>query len=240
MNLTIDIGNTRTKLALFQEGRLLEKWIQDSLDISFIENCAYNHPIQKVILSSVASPSTEATDWLRDRFQFLELSTETPLPIRNHYRSPQTLGKDRLAAVVGAFHLFPRQNCMVIDAGSCITYDLLQGSGDYWGGNISPGLDMRLKAMHQQTARLPLVPRVEPEQLLGYNTESALQNGALLGAAYEMEGFIAASETLYGKITTVLTGGDAIFFEKHLKRQIFVNQNLVLIGLNKILDYNAS
>ena len=240
MKLAIDIGNTRTKIALFKADELIQKWNFDALDLSFIESCAYNHSVKNIILSSVGSIDGKATDWLSERFQFLELDANTPLPIKNHYTTPHTLGKDRLAAVMGAFHLFPQTNCLVIDAGTCITYDFLQETGDYWGGNIAPGLDMRLKAMHRQTAKLPLVDRKNPDQLLGVSTETALQNGALLGAKLEVEGFIQACEARYGQIVTILTGGDAIFFEKNLKRQIFVNQNLVLIGLNKILDYNAS
>ncbi len=177
--------------------------------------------------------------YLRQNFFCIELGTRTPLPIQNTYRTPETLGKDRLAAVVGAFEMFPDQNCLVIDAGTCITYDLLRWDGVYPGGNIAPGLEMRLRAMHHFTANLPPVAIGETENLIGYSTESAMRNGAQLGIILEIEGFIAWCRSEWGEINVILTGGSIDFFVKNLKSQIFVNPNLVLSGLNKILNYNV-
>jgi len=239
MQLAIDIGNTRTKYGLFKGADLIQKWTLSTLDLSFIKEQAYNHHFKKVILSTVGDLPVEAATQLSKEFSFLQLTHTTPLPIKNQYTTPKTLGKDRLAGVMGAFDLFPQNNCLVIDAGTCITYDFLRADGTYLGGNIAPGLDMRLRAMHQQTAKLPLVERRPMEDLLGNSTETALLNGALLGSLLEVEGFMDRCTERFGAIMAIFTGGDAIFFEKHLKRKIFVNQNLVLEGLNKILDYNV-
>ena len=171
---------------------------------------------------------------------FLELGPATPLPIDNRYRSPETLGKDRLAAVVGAYQLFPGASCLIVDAGSCITFDLLEGGGIYRGGNIAPGIAMRLRAMHAFTARLPAVPVDAGDTgWLGDTTESAMRRGAQLGAALEIEGYIALCSAQIGRINVILTGGDADFLAKKLKSKIFVNHHLVLRGLNKILNYNV-
>lgn len=240
MNLAIDQGNTRTKIAVFQEDQLLHQTVWNELSISALEALPYNQNIEKLILSSVSEKSEEVMAYLRSKPSFLELSVDTPLPIRIRYKTPHTLGKDRIAAAVGAFHLFPMENCLVIDAGTCIKMDLLSAEGTFLGGNISPGMEMRLKAMHNFTARLPQVPMaIELGDWLGDSTENALRNGGQLGALLEVEGFIRQAEAAFPALRVVLTGGDADFFVKHSKTKIFAHQNLVLIGLNQILRYNA-
>jgi type III pantothenate kinase len=144
-----------------------------------------------------------------------------------------------LAAVVGAYRFFPNQNCLVIDAGTCITYDLLTAEKEYLGGNIAPGIGLRMRAMHEFTAKLPLIERGEQDEIWGISTETALRNGGQYGAAYEMQGFIDACEAKFGRMQVVLTGGDADFFGKALKTKIFVHPNLVLWGLLEILNYNG-
>ncbi len=241
MNLTIDIGNTRIKLGLFeQEGHLVEQEVWENWGMEELIALATNHRVQNVILSNVGKQVPEEVEnFLKSSFFYLELTAQTPLPFQNAYRTPETLGKDRLAAVAGALDMFPEQHCVVIDAGTCITCDVLRADGVFLGGNISPGLTMRLKAMHQFTAKLPLVKMGETDNLLGYSTESAMRNGAQWGAALEIEGFIAWISEKMQKINVILTGGDAEYFVKSLKSQIFVNPNLVLQGLNKILSYNV-
>ena len=177
---------------------------------------------------------------MEERFFFLQLTHHTQIPILNRYKTPETLGKDRLAAVIGAQVEFPGQNCLVIDAGTCITYDLLTADKTYHGGTIAPGIQMRLEAMHKMTAKLPLAERSPLGPIIGTSTTTALQNGAQWGALLEAKAFIDQCEEHYGSLQVIFTGGDAGFFEKHLKRKIFVNQHLVLTGLNKILTYNAS
>lgn len=238
MILAIDIGNTRIKLALFKNEKLFQKVIWDSWSVAKIEEFAYNHLVKKIILSSVKTVPEDILNFLTQNFDFLQLTAETPLPIYNKYQTPKTLGKDRLAAVVGAYRFFPKQNCLVIDAGTCITYDLLTAEKNYLGGNIAPGIGLRMRAMHEFTAKLPLIERGEQDQIWGISTETALRNGGQYGAAYEMQGFIDACEAEFGRMQVILTGGDADFFGKALKTKIFVRPNLVLWGLLEILNYN--
>ncbi|MCB0558635.1 MAG: type III pantothenate kinase [Lewinellaceae bacterium] len=240
MNLVIDIGNTRAKVGVFRNGALQHREILENWKIDDFIALATNHTVQNVILSTVAAAVADSLrEVLASRFFFMELNAATPLPIENHYRTPDTLGKDRLAAVVGAYALFPGQSCLVVDAGTCITYDLLSSEGAYLGGNIAPGMAMRLKAMHTFTARLPLVEQGPLENWVGDSTESALRNGGQLGALLEAEGYLAYCRSRFGPLQAIFTGGDADFFVKNLKSEIFVNHNLVLIGLDQILNYNV-
>jgi type III pantothenate kinase len=205
---------------------------------------AYNQNVKKVIFSSVANVPAEVDSFLKDNFYCLHLSTATPLPFNIQYKTPHTLGKDRIAAAAGADYLYPGENCLVIDAGTCITMDILDHSGVFRGGNISPGVEMRLKAMHHFTARLPLVKHLRENQVLfenalGDSTENAIRNGGELGALLELEGFIRLMDGRYKDLKVLLTGGDADFFVKNMKTKIFAHPNLVLIGLNQILLHNA-
>ena len=235
MHLVIDIGNTRTKLGLFEDGALVRKEIVERLSADALKPWLYNHKAPACILSSVGETDPSARALLEAKTDFVELNEDTPLPIGNQYTTPKTLGKDRLAAAVGAWTLFPGKTCLVVDAGTCITCDVLSKEGDFKGGNISPGIDMRLKAMHTFTARLPLADRGPLGPWIGTGTESALQNGAQWGALWELTAMIGHAEATLGPVTVVLTGGDAEFFEKNIKREIFANPDLVLIGLDKIL-----
>jgi len=240
MNLAIDIGNTRVKAALFDEDRLIH---QEALDTAWEEKIlktATNHSVQNVILSTVGElPSDEFIRQIRSNHFYLELSATTPLPIKNRYGSPNTLGKDRIAAVAGAWSKFSHQNSLVVDAGTCITYDVIDAAGNYLGGNISPGIDMRLKAMHTFTANLPMVPQGNINSWIGTHTEMALRNGGQLGAWMETAYFIEYCKSRFEQINVILTGGDADFFANQSKSKIFVHHNLVLEGLNQILNYNA-
>lgn len=241
MNLVIDIGNTRAKAALFSDGLLLAVQRWPEVKIEFIREWLTNQKVKRIILSSVgAEPPAGLESWLKEQGDYLRFGHATKTPVANAYKTPETLGLDRLAAVVGAFGRYPGQNCLVIDAGTCITFDFLKAPGIYLGGNISPGLSMRLEAMHRQTARLPLAVLEQPAEMIGTSTETALQNGAIFGAVFETEGYIRHWEQTWGNINILLTGGDAPLLAKNLKKQIFVHQNLVLEGLNKILDYNAT
>lgn len=240
MNLVVDVGNSRIKVGIYKEKVLLERQVWESWNLQELKALITNHSIQNTILSNVGEAiPIEISDLLQAQFFYIELNTNTPLPIQNAYKTPQTLGKDRIAAVVGAFDQFPNENCLVIDAGTCITYEILTKSGVYLGGNIAPGLEMRLEAMHHFTAKLPLIEMGETESWIGYSTQSAMQNGAQLGTTLEIKGFIERCRRELGELNVILTGGDADFLKKHLKSQVFVNPNLVLQGLNKILNYNV-
>jgi type III pantothenate kinase len=239
-NLAIDIGNTRTKLAVFHGSELVRIEVWETLELVALQQLAYNQKPEKIILSSVSEPPAVVMDYLRALPAFLELTTETPLPIGIRYKTPHTLGKDRVAAAVGAWHLYPGEHCLIVDAGTCIKLDVVSAGGEFLGGNISPGIEMRLKAMHHFTARLPLVKQGEDlPDFLGDSTENALRNGGELGALLEVAGFIELCSQQMQPLRIVLTGGDADFFVKNLKTKIFAHQNLVLLGLNQILQHNA-
>jgi type III pantothenate kinase len=240
LNLVIDIGNTRTKLGFFEGEQLLRKAVLERLTVEALKEQLYNQIATDCILSSVGATDPEVVAFLKAQTTFVELDAETPLPIENAYATPQTLGKDRLAAAVGAWAFFPGQNCLVVDAGTCITCDVVSENGRFLGGNISPGIDMRLQAMHAFTARLPHAPRSPLGPWIGTSTETALQNGAQWGALWEISALIDHCEQEFGPIQVAMTGGDADFFAKNLKRKIFANPDLVLIGLNKILTHHAA
>ena len=239
MNLALDIGNTRVKAGLFDRGRLFEKRILESPNAQAIQAIVEDHAVQHCILSQVGQSDLEIAA-LGVPGVALRLDERLELPIVNTYETPETLGKDRIAAVVAAWALFPKQDCLVIDAGTCITYDLLSADGHYLGGNIAPGLDMRFRAMHQFTAALPEVERRMNKGLMGRTTEQALQNGGVLGVLMEMGGYIEMLKMRYTEINVILTGGDSIFFAENLKTEIFVHPDLVLIGLDQILEFHVA
>ena len=192
-----------------------------------------------MIVSSVKGYSLPGIKKLQHHLNhYLELNEETPLPVTNLYQTPKTLGKDRIAAVVGASALFPDQNILVIDAGTAITYDFINNNKEYRGGNISPGLSMRFQALHQFTNRLPLLQKEEDIELLGENTSKAIVRGVQNGMVFEMNNYIESLSVKNGSLVTILTGGDSNFFDNKLKYPIFVESDLVITGLNKILKYN--
>jgi len=239
MNLVIDIGNTRTKAAIFDKEEMMHYFICDKLSVKILKEQIANFPtIKNVAVSSVAHIGKRVEKYLQKNYFYINLNHLTPIPIKNKYKTPKTLGKDRLSAIIGAFSLFPKKNCLVIDAGTCIKYDVLFEKA-YLGGNIAPGIEMRLQAMHHFTARLPKIEQKPLKDIIGNNTETALRSGAQTGALMEVKGYIAACRKKYGSLKVLLTGGDADYFVKNLKTKIFVHPNLVLVGLNKILNYNA-
>ena len=240
MNLTLDIGNTLTKTGIF-EGDTLRKTISfASFEEADLEKICSSYKIKQVIFSSVKEKTNELTDLLKKKsLVFIELTHETPLPIVNTYKTPHTLGKDRLAAVVGANFLQPNHDLLVIDAGTAITFDVITSAGVYWGGTISPGMDMRLKALHVFTEKLPLVAPQNEVSIRGEDTNSAIWNGVANGILFEIDGYITALKAIYPNLYVFLTGGSAFFFDKKLKNPIFAVENLVLTGLNRILNYNV-
>ena len=170
---------------------------------------------------------------------FIELNHTTSLPIKNLYKTPETLGKDRLAAVVGASYLNPNQDIVVVDAGTAITSDFINSHKQYLGGNIAPGLNLRLRSLHEFTKQLPLVSANSESPLLGIDTNSALVSGALYGIVFEIEGYINTLKIKYPQLSVFLTGGSTFYFVTKLKKPIFAEKNLVSIGLNRILQYNV-
>lgn len=241
INLIIDIGNSRTKVALFNEHDLMFNVTVDRLTVQHVKMLKEEHTqIKNVILSTVKPSDGELNSFLSGEFdQFIELDHLTRLPIENLYQTPESLGKDRLAAAVGANELFPGKNLLIIDAGTAITYDLVSEKNQFIGGNISPGLEMRFKALHHFTGKLPLLSYSDDFEKLGKNTNDAIRAGVQNGILYEMAQNIEFFNRNYQNLHIIMTGGDSNFFDKKLNYSIFVYFNLTLIGLNRILEHNA-
>lgn len=241
MNLCIDIGNTRSKLAVFDEKGSLKKLIvREQFSQKKLEKVVKKYSIKYTILSSVRRKNGKIKRFLDARTElFINLTPEIELPITNKYHSPETLGRDRIALVVGAAALFPKSDILVIDAGTCITYDFINAEAEYLGGSISMGVEMRFRALNQFTAKLPLVQPEDLDSHIGDTTETSIQTGLQCGVVYEMQGFIAAYRAQYPDLRVLITGGDANFFESRFKNQIFAVPNLVLKGLNQILTHNV-
>jgi type III pantothenate kinase len=237
MNVVIDYGNSSAKIGIFEKRTLIESFsIRESDELREFLN---NFSGKEIIISSVNQNSEDIAGWATNFKRAFILGPQLPLPVKNMYGSPMTLGMDRLAGVCGAFDMFPGTNCLVIDAGTCITYDFIDLTGSYFGGGISPGLHMRFKAMHHLTVRLPLVEVVDDPPLVGDSTVTCMQSGAILGATDEIDGMIRRYSEKYGDLRVILCGGDTAFFENKLKASIFAVPELVLSGLNSILLYNA-
>lgn len=234
IKLIIDQGNTLVKVALFQKGAILQQGVLGSVQ----EISNWLAQASSAIISSVNVPD----DLLAHLHSIpvLILDAKTPIPVLNRYATPETLGNDRLSAVVAAAKQFPQQNTLVIDAGTCITFDFLNAQNEYLGGSIAPGLLMRMKAMHEQTAQLPLLELIPKSALVGIDTMGSMQSGVINGALAEIDGLVDRYKEQYPSLKVLLTGGDAAFFDKGLKNSIFADPYLVLKGLNEILDYNEA
>lgn len=239
MNLVIDIGNTRTKIGLYENNTLLDVHYYPAFDSSDLKYYLRKHPIKKCIISSVGESPESYALFLQNAGikHTIIFDEQTPIPIINNYSTPQTLGKDRLAGVIGAYAEFASQDILVIDAGTCVTYDFLRKEGVYEGGAISPGIQMRLKAVNQFTKNLPLVESCESTVVTGKTTEESIVSGTLNSIVFEADGFIDYYKNLYPDLITIVTGGDVNYFDKTLKNNIFARPNIVLTGLNKILVY---
>ncbi len=240
MNLCIDIGNTRLKAGLFAQNQLVETAFFAPEALGEVADWARDCGAENAIFCTVGQAQTGVSEVFQHFKTFLELDHRTALPFENRYQTPETLGKDRLAGAAGAIANFPGENVLTVDCGTCIKYDVVTASGAFLGGNIAPGAAMRLRAMHHFTARLPEATFSLPDTPIGHSTETALQNGGLLGAALEIEGFARKfARKFRGNFRVILTGGDAEFFAKQLKiKNLSVEPNLVLCGLNSILNHN--
>lgn len=238
--LIIDFGNTLTKVAIFENSSLTDLMTSSSISIDQLVALKNKYNPSYAIISSVIDVPDNTLAFLEKTFVFVQLDHHTPIPIINLYKTPETLGKDRLAMVVAAHHLFPGRNCLVIGAGTCITYDFINNSSNYFGGAISPGLTLRFKALHNFTSKLPLVSFKENVEITGTTTEESILSGVLKGATAEIEGIINEYRALYDDLQVIITGGDMKYFSKTLKNRIFAAANLVLTGLNVILDFNVN
>jgi type III pantothenate kinase len=242
MNLVIDIGNTLVKLAVFQEDVLLKKKISLKQDfLKNLEELELKYPkMESVLLSSVSKTPSKWIQKLESKYEMFILSQDLPQLFENLYATPKTLGNDRIALVSAASKQFPGKNVLIIDAGTCLTYDLITAKNQYLGGAISPGLQMRYQAMHAFTANLPLLEPEEEVLLPGNSTKNSMHAGVLYGITAELDGVIDAYRAQYKDLTIILTGGDAQFLCKRLKNSIFANSNFLLEGMNYILEFNKS
>ena len=239
MHLIIDIGNTSAKIAVFSQGEMKDMIRCSNQDLKELDAFCQTYHIRKGIWASVISLSEEVQQQLQQLpFSMMEFTYQTPIPIQNLYRTPQTLGVDRLAAVIAAYTIKPHYPALVIDAGTCITYDFIDEHGQYQGGNISPGMEMRFKALHDFTSKLPKVEVSGETPSYGYSTETAIRSGVIRGIEHEISGYIQHLKKNYPSLLVFLTGGNEFSFDTNLKSGIFADGFLVLKGLNRILDYN--
>ncbi len=238
MYLIIDIGNTFIKLAIFDAGEIIYIRKFKKVLVKDIKEIYKKYPFSSSIVSSVRIKNDYFIQYLKKNHKLMVLTHKTKIPITNKYKTPKTLGLDRLAAVVGAANMRPKKNCLVIDIGTCMTYDFIDDKRNYYGGNIAPGVELRLMSMHHFTSALPLLDRKWHSEMLGDTTKSAMQNGAVWGVKLEIEAFIKTLTGKKGQIDVLLTGGDASYFGEIIDSEIFVAQNLLLKGLHDILKYN--
>ncbi|MEA1785595.1 type III pantothenate kinase [Arenibacter sp. GZD96] len=241
MNLVVDAGNSFVKLAVFTlEGTIVHSENGTIADFNQAIRgiFAKYQKIKHAIISNVGGLHKNHINIVAVFCAVHELGTTTKVPFKNSYASPQTLGVDRIALATAAFCNFPNRNTLVIDAGTCITYDMVNDAGEYLGGAISPGIAMRYKALHQHTAKLPLLETSEILDFIGNSTENSIHSGVINGVCMEIDGVINQYRSRFLHLTVILTGGDAQFLSKRLKNTIFANSKFLLEGLNFLLEYN--
>jgi type III pantothenate kinase len=239
MILTLDIGNSFIKCAVFERDMLIERQVCENNDtINFFNFFFKKYPkITNGIVSSVGKLENDVVKYLKERIILTEVSHETSFPFVNNYETPKTLGVDRMVLVAGAVLLYPNANRLIIDAGTCVTYDFVDNNNEYYGGSISPGLTLRYKSLNTYTENLPFLRKKEIDFLIGTNTENAIHTGVMNGIVYEIDGFISHYLEEHKDLTIILTGGDADFLAKSLKNTIFANSNFLLESLNQLYTY---
>ncbi len=238
--LCIDCGNTRIKAGRFTDDRLSERWVGDYGQLAELRQWASHSQAQCAIMCGTGGHDTEVAALLAEALGTtpLQLTHEVHMPLALGYRTPHTLGTDRIATVHGAWAAMPGCNLLVVDAGTAITLDVVLSNGVFLGGNIAPGVTMRLQAMHEHTSRLPLVDIAGDVPLVGYDTHTAMRAGAVLGAAAEIDRLASQLRTTSGQLKVMLTGGDAHLLEQYLESaNVDVDDDLLLHGLNSILSY---
>ncbi|RCS26474.1 type III pantothenate kinase [Polaribacter sp. WD7] len=239
MNLIIDIGNTRVKTAVFEGTKVVEVFIfKKRSSISELKKIKEKYSISHAILSSVSKISEIKKKKMEEFLNVVSLTALTKVPFFNLYKTPNTLGVDRIALVANAVVKFSNKNVLIIDAGTCITYDFVNSNKEYLGGAISPGVEMRFKSLHAFTSKLPKLNAEVLHNITGASTQESINSGVVNGIIQEIEGVINQYQNKYLDLTVVLTGGDTNFLSKQLKSSIFANQNFLLEGLNEILIFN--
>lgn len=242
MQLVIDLGNTNAKLFLFYKGEMVEYKIEKELEPHELTNYIVKHKkISKAIISSVTNHDKGLEEVIKKLNFSLVLDEKTKIPIKNMYSTPKTLGKDRLAAAVGANYLYPNEPVLAIDTGTCIKYDFVNEKNQYLGGAISPGLKMRFSALNYFTDKLPLLEKQKlPISLIGVSTECSIQSGVINGILNEINETINRYKEIYPNLKVIISGGDCVYLEKGIKNSIFAEPFLVQKGLNQILTHNIN
>ncbi|MFZ4678747.1 MAG: type III pantothenate kinase [Flavobacterium sp.] len=242
MLLTIDVGNTRIKAAVFEQNTLVELFVltQETV-LTETKRILNTFPkIKKLVVASVGNIEKELFFTLESIVEIDFITHESKFPFTNLYCTPSTLGIDRMVLAAGAVLQFPNQNRLVIDTGTCITYDFIDENDNYLGGAISPGLRLRYETLHQQTAKLPLLTKKYPDSFIGNSTQESIHSGVINGVVLEIDGFIELYKTQYTKFIIILTGGDTDFLAMRLKNAIFANSNFLLASLNQTFQYNQN
>ena len=239
MLLTIDVGNSRIKVAVFEHNKQVDFFIFETNEaLKNFENIFQKYPnLQKIILSSVGKLDEEVVNFIKSQFQTEIIDHKSKFPFTNLYATPETLGIDRMVLAAGATLMYPNQNKLIIDAGTCITYDFVNAENEYLGGAISPGIKIRYKSLNNYTSKLPLLTLSEDFEIIGNSTKSAIHSGVINGVIFEIEGFISQYSLKNQDLTIILTGGDAEFLAKRLKSTIFANSNFLLESLNLLSLY---
>ena len=239
MLLAIDVGNSYIKCAVFEQNTLLKKFVfkQEQAQINFELIFKEYSKISKGVVSSVTNLNETSFSFVKKNIDLLEISQETNLPFSNNYKTKETLGVDRLVLTAGAVLKFKNQNRLIIDAGTCITYDYVNSKNEYQGGAISPGISLRYKSLNNYTAKLPLLENVDINYLIGKSTSESIHSGVINGVINEINGFIEQYKELGKDLTIILTGGDAVFLAKSIKNTIFADSNFLLESLNKLYTY---
>ncbi|WP_298554639.1 type III pantothenate kinase [uncultured Algibacter sp.] len=241
MNLIIDVGNSFVKLAVFDNSEMVDKVVvklDDFIDEFKILKKKYIS-IESAIISSVGGLKKKDISRIEKHLDLTVLDSDTNLPFKNLYKTPKTLGVDRIALVCGSIKQFSDKNVLIIDAGTCVTYDFKNSDNEYLGGAISPGIRVRYKSLNNLTANLPLLESEMPEHIIGGTTNESIHSGVIYGILNEIDGIIDSYKLKYSDLTVILTGGDAKFLSKQLKSSIFANPNFLLEGLNFILQFNS-
>jgi type III pantothenate kinase len=239
MLLTIDVGNSRIKVAVFEQDTLVELFVTDPKGAAvFFSEIFIKYPkIKSAIYASVGKIEAEVVDFIQKHVEIQIIDHTTKLPFTNNYMTPKTLGVDRMVLAAGATLLYPKQNRLVIDVGTCVTYDFIDQDNRYLGGAISPGIVLRYKSLNDYTQNLPLLESNSNEIFIGNSTENSIHSGVINGLTYEIDGFISQYFLKYQDLTVILTGGDAEFLAKRLKNTIFANSNFLLDSLRLLSTY---
>ncbi len=238
MNLALDIGNSFLKAGIFKNNNLINYYEFNREYYSNIKSILDKTPITHSIASNVSESNNKLIELLSNKTNLIKFNSSLKVPFKNCYQTKNTLGKDRIALVSNASKEYPKENVLLIDLGSCITFDFLNSKNEYLGGSISPGLSMRYKSLNRYTANLPLINPKEIDYFIGRNTEDSIHSGIINGIVGELNSAIDKYKSQFKEIRIILTGGDSKFLFNRIKNSIFANSNFLILGLNFLIELN--